>query len=142
MAIIGIPPAAGGIVAYFSPPRGWGGRSLSFIVYASCQFALAIIATIRNAVDDGPPRSATAGQPNPAEDDHQSRVNKGRPDAHPKPPSKESLRKTFKWLLTGKSFRIICSIFWSFSLLASIGGTTMQITGVYRNCFCYAGANN
>lgn len=100
IALVGIPPAAGGFVAYITPSKGVGCRSLSFIVYAISQFLLSIIALIRNAVDDGGP---------------------GR--------------------LTGKSFRAICFVFWFLSLVAAIGGTTMQITGVYRNCICHTGAD-
>jgi len=45
-------------------------------------------------------------------------------------------------IFTGRGFQIISALFWFGSLIAAIGGTTMQIVGVYRNCICYAGANN
>jgi hypothetical protein len=37
LLLIVLPPATGGVVAYFTPPRGVGCRALSFIVYAVCQ---------------------------------------------------------------------------------------------------------
>jgi ABC-type multidrug transport system fused ATPase/permease subunit len=105
LLLVAIPPAAGAIVAYITPPSGLGCRSLSFIVYAICQFILAIIAVVQNAVDG----------------------------------NKDSW---LRWLLNGKRFWAISCLWWFGSLLAVVGGTTMQITGVYRNCVCYAGAEN
>ncbi|KAL2075273.1 hypothetical protein VTL71DRAFT_216 [Oculimacula yallundae] len=39
-------------------------------------------------------------------------------------------------------FLALSAPFWFFSLLAAIGGTVMQISGVYRNCICYAGSEH
>lgn len=110
MSLIVLPPATGGVVAYFTPPRGLGCRSLSFIVYAGCQIIVTLIALISNAVDDG-------------EEDR----------------SKDSRAKR---LFTGRHFIALSVVFWFFSLLAAVGGATMQVIGVYRNCVCYAGAVN
>lgn len=108
LMLIAIPPATGGVVAYFTPPRGLGCRSLSFIVYASCQLAVTIIATVRCAVDDG---------------------------------EKDDERKSIaQKLFTGMGFKIISAPFWFGSFISAIGGTTMQITGVFRNCICYSDA--
>lgn len=104
LLLVAIPPAAGAIVADITPPPGLGCRSLSFIVYAICQFNLALIAVAQNAVDD--------------ED------------------------SWLKHLLSGKRLWVVSGSWWFGSLLAVVGGTTMQITGVCRNCICYAGAEN
>jgi hypothetical protein len=97
--LIVIPPAAGGVVAYFTPPRGIACRSLSFIIYGSTQLAVTALATLKAA----------------------------RPE----------------WkCMQGWRFILLSTPFWFCSLLAAIGGTVMQISGVYRNCICYAGADN
>ncbi|PMD49027.1 hypothetical protein L207DRAFT_477734 [Hyaloscypha variabilis F] len=108
LVLIVLPPATGGVVAYFTPPRGLGCRSLSFIVYAFSQVMVTVIATIRCAVDSG-------------EKDNKKKTN---------------VQKIF----TGRGFKIISAPFWFGSLVAAIGGTTMQITGVFRNCICYTDA--
>jgi hypothetical protein len=108
LMLIAIPPATGGVVAYFTPPRGLGCRSLSFILYASCQLAVTIIATVRCAVDNG------------EKDD-----------------KKKSIAQK---IFTGLGFKIISAPFWFGSFMSAIGGTTMQITGVFRNCICYSDA--
>jgi len=108
LMLIAIPPAAGGVVAYYTPPRGVSCRSLSFIVYASCQLAVTIIATVRCAVDNG------------EKDDEK--------------------KSTAQKLFTGLGFKIISAPFWFGSLISAIGGTIMQITGVFRNCICYSDA--
>ncbi|KAE8451955.1 hypothetical protein EG329_002119 [Mollisiaceae sp. DMI_Dod_QoI] len=53
LTFIVLPPASGAVVAFFTPPRGMGCRSLSCTVYACCQIVITILATIRCAVDDG-----------------------------------------------------------------------------------------
>lgn len=103
LSLIAIPPAAGGVVAFFTPPRGIGCRSLSFILYAGCQGFVTAIALVRNAGD-------------------------GRESG------------VLKWLSTGWRFQLISWPFWFGSLLAAVGGTVMQISGVYNNCICYANA--
>jgi hypothetical protein len=39
-------------------------------------------------------------------------------------------------------FKTISAPFWFGSLMAAVGGTTIQIVGVYHNCICYAGATS
>jgi hypothetical protein len=95
-----LPPAAGGISAYWTPPTGLGCRSLSLLVYAVCQATIAAIAMIRCAVED-----------------------------HERYPF---LHKLF----TGWRFKALSAMFWVGALVSAIGGTTMQIMGVFRNCFC------
>ena len=45
--LISLPPAAGAVVAYASPPRGWGCRYLRFMVYAGCQVVLTVTFTLK-----------------------------------------------------------------------------------------------
>jgi hypothetical protein len=104
------PPATGGVVAYFTPPRGLGCRSLSFIVYAFCQIIVTIIATTRCAVDNG--------------EKHYNQ--------------KSAIQKIF----AGWGFQVLSAPFWFGSLITAVGGTTMQITGVFRNCICYSDARS
>ena len=47
--LIALPPAAGGILTYATPPVGWGCRSLSLILYAGTQVVLTFIAAIKAA---------------------------------------------------------------------------------------------
>lgn len=104
LMLIVLPPATGGVVAYFTPPRGVGCRALSFIVYAVCQVVTTVFALIRCAVDDG------------------------------------KRGPLLKHIFTDWRFNALSAIFWFGSLLAAVGGTTMQIVGIYRNCICAAGA--
>ncbi|KAH8595794.1 hypothetical protein B0O99DRAFT_143579 [Bisporella sp. PMI_857] len=110
LILIALPPATGGVVAYFTPPQGLGCRSLSFIVYAGCQIIVTLLATICNAINDGityPPF-------------HWKRIRKA--------------------IFTGRGFCILSAPFWFGSFVAAVGGTTMQVVGVYRNCICYSNA--
>ncbi|KAK7545838.1 hypothetical protein IWX49DRAFT_397347 [Phyllosticta citricarpa] len=45
--LISLPPIAGGVVAYQTPPVGWGCRSLSFFCYAGCLVAQLILAALK-----------------------------------------------------------------------------------------------
>ncbi|KAG8163041.1 hypothetical protein KVR01_007519 [Diaporthe batatas] len=49
--LVALPPAAGAVVSYATPPIGWSCRSLSFIIYAGCQIVLCTtyICSQRNA---------------------------------------------------------------------------------------------
>lgn len=102
LTFIVLPPASGAVVAFFTPPKGMGCRSLSCTIYACCQVVVTILHTIRCAVDDG------------------------------------SYGRSFKYFFTGWRFVGLCSLFWFGSFMSAIGGMTMQIIGVYRNCVCYA----
>jgi hypothetical protein len=47
----------------------------------------------------------------------------------------------FLWyVFTGNFYKWILRFLYFFSLISAVGGTTMQIVGVYNNCICYAGA--
>jgi hypothetical protein len=106
LVLIVLPPATGGVVAYFTPPEGVGCRALSFILYAVCQVVTTILTLIRCAVEDS-----------------------GR-------------GKRVQYFFTGWRFYILSALFWFGSLMAAVGGTTMQIVGIYRNCICAAGAKH
>ena len=117
-----VPPVLGGVVAFITPPRGWGCRSVTLILYAVCEVGVTVIALVKNAVDDGkeePWRWWSSGEG-----------------------WRKDVKVNFRWLLTGKSFWLISGLWWFGSLVSAIARTTMQITGVYRNCICYAGADS
>jgi len=42
LVLISLPPAAGAVVAYHTPPSGWGCRSLSFVTYSGGQVLLTV----------------------------------------------------------------------------------------------------
>lgn len=48
--LISLPATAGAVVAYETPPKGWGCRSLSFIIYAASQVLLAVFAVVKSAL--------------------------------------------------------------------------------------------
>jgi len=52
LALVILPPATGGYVAYYTPPKGVGCRCVTLMIYASCQVAVTTIALLRCAVED------------------------------------------------------------------------------------------
>lgn len=101
--LIILPPGAGGVVSYATPPVGFSCRSMSFVTYASLQSALGLISLLRYYFEG-----------------------KGFLKEHP------------RWrLFLGKTGFTISVILTCGSAFTSIGGTMMQVMGVYRNCFCY-----
>ncbi|KAH8791445.1 hypothetical protein BGZ57DRAFT_589460 [Hyaloscypha finlandica] len=100
LALVVLPPGSGGVVAYWTPPRGVGCRSLSFLLYALCQTVITGIAVMRCANED----------------------NEWQPSLQ-------------EWS-SGWRFKALSAPFWLLSLLSAIGGTFLQIVGVFRNCFC------
>ncbi|TAQ83360.1 hypothetical protein B7494_g8318 [Chlorociboria aeruginascens] len=99
-----LPPGAGGIVAYFTPPRGLGCRSLSFMIYAFCQITVTIFSLLTNATENTPGLAQR--------------------------------------IFHGRAFRLLSIFFWLVSFFAAVGGTIMQISGVYNNCICSGGATS
>jgi hypothetical protein len=161
LALIILPPATGGVVAYFTPPKGIACRSLSFIIYASCQFMITTFALVRCAVDLGEvnaregevgeqghrervPGEQEAGEHEPGRQEAREQQVGGQEVAEHEVGKREAVpRKTFiQFLFTGWRFIAISAIFWLVSFIAAIGGTIMQIVGVFKNCICYAGANS
>lgn len=103
IVLIILPPGAGGVVSYATPPIGFACRSLSFVTYASFQSALGLISLLRYYFED-----------------------KGFLKEHP------------RWKLFFSNIRLTISVILTLgSAFTSIGGTMMQVMGVYRNCFCY-----
>lgn len=47
-----VPPVAGGIVAYMTPPPGVGCRALSIMIHGCCQVCSVVLAVIRCALED------------------------------------------------------------------------------------------
>lgn len=103
IVLIILPPSAGGVVSYATPPVGFACRSLSFVTYASLQSALGLISLLKYYFED-----------------------KGFLKEHP------------RWKLFFGNITLTISIILTLgSAFTSVGGTMMQVMGVYRNCFCY-----
>ena len=103
IVLIILPPGAGGVVSYATPPVGFACRSLSFVTYAFLQSALVLISLLRYYFED-----------------------------------KGFLKKYPRWKLFFSNITFMISVTFTFcSAFTSIGGTMMQVMGVYRNCFCY-----
>lgn len=103
IVLIILPPGAGGVVSYATPPVGFACRSLSFVTYASLQSALGLISLLRYYFE-----------------------NKG------------FLKENPRWKLFFNNISLTSSVILTIgSAFTSLGGTMMQVMGVYRNCFCY-----
>lgn len=103
IVLIILPPGAGGVVSYATPPVGFACRSLSFVTYASLQSVLGLISLLRYFFED-----------------------KGFLKEHP------------RWKLFFSNVTLTISVILTLgSAFTFIGGTMMQVMGVYRNCFCY-----
>jgi hypothetical protein len=100
LALVVLPPGSGGFVAYWTPPRGVGCRSLGFLLYALCQTVITAVAVMRCTNED----------------------NEWQPSLQ-------------RWS-SGWRFKAISTPFWFLSLFSAIGGTILQIVGVFENCFC------
>jgi hypothetical protein len=128
---------AGAVVAYATPPLGFGCRSLSFFCYAGCQFVSTIRATMELNAHSGSLW-----------------------------PWLRWLSKPWQWIVWFSRL-ILTMVTWPLylfpkiirsclglifiwlpfvavpivgSLLTAVGGTLMQVIGVYRTCFCYVNA--
>lgn len=113
LILIALPASAAAVVSFATPPVGWGCRSLSMTLYASCQMLLSTQYMIRHWVR------------------YEKRVLP--------PPNRwyQLLNPSINFIL-----KVLSSNYWNvfplfISFFMSIGGTAMQIIGVLRNCFCY-----
>lgn len=108
--LVAVPPAAGAVVSYATPPIGVSCRSLSFMIYAGCQVVLCTTYVFRHLwhyelMSDGPSTGVSRHRP--------------------------------LWIK-----RLLAHNFWNFlpllfSAFCCVGGTVMQVVGVFRNCLCY-----
>jgi hypothetical protein len=121
LVLINLPPTAGAVVAWRTPPIGWGCRSLSFVCYAGCQFLLVWLFLAKTYLSVW----------------HKERW-------YDTNWSDLSWRKIL-WCAVSSFFNFVFVLFYILTSIASLfvalGGTLMQVIGVYRNCFCYVNAN-
>ncbi len=54
LILVSVPPLAAAAVAYDTPSIGLSCRSLTFLVYATCQTALSLLSTVKNALESQP----------------------------------------------------------------------------------------
>ena len=119
--LINLPATAGAVVAWRTPPIGWGCRSLSFVCYAGIQLLLTSLYMILHIIRS--PEELVI----------------------PSTPS----RTWTTWLVFLWDYIQLVSCFITYILYFSsclaclfviLGSTLMQVIGVYRNCFCYVNA--
>lgn len=123
LVLISLPPAAGAFVAWKTPPVGWGCRSLTLVVYAACQLLMVSLQELR------------------AYHNVHGRVFSWTRTT--KSSSRERMASHLvRVLCIGESayhgsllilYLLLCVV----SVFTALGGTIMQISGVYGNCFCY-----
>ncbi|KIW16715.1 hypothetical protein PV08_03904 [Exophiala spinifera] len=119
--LINLPLIAGAVVAWRTPPVGWGCRSLSFICYAGVQLLVTMLFIVLHKV------------PTPNE------VVRG---AGPAKGLKRYLGAGWyliKVFWCGMAYAVF-GVSLLLSLFVALGGTLMQVVGIYRNCFCYVNA--
>ncbi|KAH7026891.1 hypothetical protein B0J12DRAFT_609813 [Macrophomina phaseolina] len=66
-SLISLPALAGAVVAYETPPVGWGCRSLTFMIYASSQIMLASIAVIETSMQHNVGRKPVSARIRPGD---------------------------------------------------------------------------
>ena len=146
VVLVVLPPVSGGIVAWITPPTGPGCRSLSFIVYAGLQAVLTIISACETAASDEENKNIALTIYRLSQK-HRWRFLPVKVLLY-LAPSAYSLVKFFNagdktwaiFVLFGVSLMTLLParlVVFPLSLFTVIGGTIMQITGVYTNCFCY-----
>lgn len=123
LVLVSLPVAAGAVVAHQTPPTGWGCRSLTLVLYAAAQSLMVLCNGLR----------------------HHFRDSKGEP-ANLRPAPARGWRGLVDWSVyilvaiykCWPELLLAVSSFAGFlSLFTALGGTIMQVTGVYKNCFCY-----
>lgn len=125
LILVSLPPAAGAVVAHQTPPTGWGCRSLTLVLYAGAQSLMVLCNGMRHQF-----------RAPPSEDSPADHLNTIRIRRH------GLVGCTLRMLLATyecwPQFLLAISSFAGFlSLFAILGGTIMQVAGVYKNCFCY-----
>ncbi|RMZ77291.1 hypothetical protein DV737_g4463, partial [Chaetothyriales sp. CBS 132003] len=116
--LILFPSITGAIVAYATPPRGFSCRCLSFITYSGFQFCLIVHAIWHIHVESpGLWRWLQAVQRRPLQGLH-------------------ALWNVAAIVIQPVGW-LIYTVLLIGSLFTGVGGTLMQLLGVYRTCFCY-----
>lgn len=125
LILITLPPAAGAFVAWQTPPIGWGCRSLTLVSYASSQLIMVLWQELLFFTTQ-----SWSSQPWTLPDTWREVA-------------------PFLWycsldILHGKvaqwCVRLVYWMLCTISLFVGVGGTLMQVMGVYKNCFCYTNA--
>nr|KAK5438810.1 hypothetical protein LTR18_008245 [Exophiala xenobiotica] len=119
--LINLPPVAGAVVAWRTPPIGWGCRSLSFVCYAASELLITALFMLMHGIRP--------------------------PDELVKPtgPGKTSAG-ALAWLRYHGHMSSCIAVYILYALscigclFVVLGSTLMQVVGVYRNCFCYVNA--
>ena len=120
--LINLPPIAGAVVAWKTPPVGWGCRSLSFVCYAATQFFVVVFFILTEMLN-----SYLESSSNGTTTSHQIQKS-----SEPKKPILTFIVRASTVLLQLLYYASCLT-----SLFFALGGTLMQVIGVYRNCFCY-----
>jgi len=124
--LIGLPPVAGAVVAWKTPPSGWGCRSLTLVCYVGMQIVVMQIHEMQRYATNTPQLFPWI-QP------------EGRSSARHLPTSAVRilcvLETGGRWSLQ-PLYWLACAA----ALFTAIGGTLMQTMGVYKNCFCSVNA--
>ncbi|KAK5269829.1 hypothetical protein LTR96_005527 [Exophiala xenobiotica] len=119
--LINLPPVAGAVVAWRTPPIGWGCRSLSFVCYAASELLITALFMLMHGIRP--------------------------PDELVKPtgPGKTSAG-ALDWLRYHGHMSSCIAVYILYALscigclFVVLGSTLMQVVGVYRNCFSYVNA--
>ena len=106
--LIAIPSTLAFLTSFYTPRVGLSCRSMTFLSYMLCQFCLILlwIWNIRSTILD--------------RDDQQELV-----------PRIKTYTAWYNWIWWS-----LCALLTSCAIFCGIGGTMMQIIGVYRNCLC------
>lgn len=119
--LINLPPVAGAVVAWRTPPIGWGCRSLSFVCYAGVELLITALFLLMHGIK-------------PSEE-------LGKPADSCKTPAGALAWLWYHCRLPSCiTVYILYALSWLGCLFVVLGSTLMQVIGVYRNCFCYVNA--
>lgn len=115
--ILALPCVLAVVVSYSTPGKGWSCRSTTFLSYIAAQELLIVLWYFRSS-----PRL------NQAKEVARVQLMNSDPGAY--------YRVVF-WGLSTVSF--LYHVVGALSVIITVGGTIMQLLGVYRNCICKAG---
>jgi hypothetical protein len=125
LVLVSLPPAAGAVVAHQTPPIGWGCRSLTLVSYAGAQSLMVLCNGVRHQFRASDSQALPANHRN-------ATVSRSKHLVGRLVYMLLAISKCWpQFLLAISSFAGILSLF------TALGGTIMQVTGVYKNCYCY-----